>query len=199
MTNPSARLNWSHRRGGLSSQDMYTKMWNLAPDFGSLTTGGTAQQTGHIIGTISALFHYILIHCGVFRFSWHDETDRRCWQPHIKSNLCRFDWVNSACSWWNFTPSFIPCSCLITNDRTRVALCQYLVLVTRMLLDVTMQPLLSKYTWKQWKNTEHWRTLPKVVAAAQNMPREPGHSLLGLPFLHFIRSKPLLHPKQLVL
>ena len=31
VTTPSARLQWSHKRGGLLSGDIYTKMWDLVP------------------------------------------------------------------------------------------------------------------------------------------------------------------------
>ena len=41
----------SHTRGVVSCQgDIYTKMWDLVPEFGSLITGGTAQQRSHITG-----------------------------------------------------------------------------------------------------------------------------------------------------
>ena len=46
---PSARLKQSRKRGGLLSGGhfIYTKMWDLVPDCGSLITQGTAQQRGH--------------------------------------------------------------------------------------------------------------------------------------------------------
>ena len=52
---PSARLQWSHKGDGLLSGDIYAKMWDLAPDFDSLTTGGIAQQRGHMTG--GPLYH----------------------------------------------------------------------------------------------------------------------------------------------
>ena len=45
VATPCARLKWSHKRGDLLSGDIYTKMWDLAPDCGSLTTGGINCST----------------------------------------------------------------------------------------------------------------------------------------------------------
>ena len=88
---------WSgHIREVVSHQgDIYTKMWDLAPDFGSLITGGIAQRReshnrgSHCIVTVLLHCWLLFSHKAVETLSWCSHPTERTLhlQPPLPSQI----------------------------------------------------------------------------------------------------------------